>query len=113
MNLDKITQNLEQLWEGDFPDVDIKTVKDSMKVLKILMPILQNVQIQRITPVDQPAVYLLQVVNALQLDELSYEVIRDFVIQQTGYRRPTAETVGPEKQEAVKKEEKTNQNINK
>ena len=88
--MEKLISKLEEVWPGELgDDIDVKEIEKNLKAINVLMPLLQTMQI---TPM-QDSGYLIQILNGLPVDEKGYEVIRDFILQNTGYERPAAEVV--------------------
>lgn len=96
-NIDTLINKVEQIWPGELgDDIDVCEIVKDLKVLKAITPLLLGVQIQQGTTPDQKTVYLIQAMQAVQVDERSYETIKEYILDQSGYERPAAETVETE-----------------
>ena len=92
--IDALINKVEQIWPGELgDDIDVCEIVKDLKVLKAITPLLSGVQVQRGTTPDQKTVYLIQVMQAVQVDERNYETIKEYILDQSGYERPAAETV--------------------
>ena len=92
--IDALINKVEQIWPGELgDDIDVCEIVKDLKVLKAITPLLSGVQVQRGTTPDQKTVYLIQVMQAVQVDERNYETIKEYILDQSGYERPAAEIV--------------------
>ena len=88
--IENLINKLEAVWPGELgDDIDVKEIEKNLKAINVLMPLLQTIQI---TPIQESG-YLIQILNGLPVDENGYEVIKDFILRNTGYERPEAEVV--------------------
>lgn len=93
-SIDTLINKVEQIWPGELgDDIDVCEIVKDLKVLKAITPLLLGVQIQKGTTPDQKTVYLIQVMQAVQVDEHNYETIKEYILDQSGYERPAAETI--------------------
>lgn len=93
--IENLIQKLEQIWPGELgDDVDVKEIQQNPKVLNELMPLLQGMQIQPMSGNGSDGrYYLIQIPVALQVEEKKFEIIKEFLLRNTGYERPVAEVV--------------------
>lgn len=92
--IDELVKKMEQVWPGELgDDIDIKEIEKDLKGLKALMPLLQGMQAQPMTGNDGEDYFLIQIPVAVPIKAREFEVIKEFLLQNAGYERPTAETV--------------------
>lgn len=95
--IEKLIQKLDEVWPGELgDDIDVCEIVKDLKVLKTITPLLAGIQAQKGTTPDQKTVYLIQVMQAIQVDERSYEAIKEYILDQSGYERSEAEVVNTE-----------------
>lgn len=88
--MEKLITKLDEVWPGELgDDIDIKEIQKDLKALKILMPLLQTMQVSQM----QESGYLVQIASGLQLDERNWEIIKEFLLQNSDYQRTEAEIV--------------------
>lgn len=88
--IEKLIQKLDEVWPGELgDDVDIKELQKDLKALKILMPLLQTMQVST----AQNNGYMIQIASGLTVDERSWESVKDFLLQNMNYQRTEAEIV--------------------
>lgn len=93
-DINALINKVEQIWPGELgDDIDVCEIVRDLKVLKAITPLLSGIQIQRGTTPDQKTVYLIQVMQAVQVDERNYETIKEYILDQSGYKRPAVEIV--------------------
>ena len=96
-DINALINKVEQIWPGELgDDIDVCKIVRDLKVLKAITPLLSGIQIQRGTTPDQQTIYLIQVMQAIQVDERNYEIIKEYILDQSGYKRPVVETVETE-----------------
>lgn len=95
--IEKLINKLEEVWPGTLgDDVDIKEIERNLKAINVLMPIVQTMQINEINGAvggNQEKRFLVQLPGALPVDEKTYEIIKDFILQNIEYQREEAEVV--------------------
>ena len=97
IDINALINKVEQIWPGELgDDIDVCEIVRDLKVLKAITPLLSGIQIQRGTTPDQQTIYLIQVMQAVQVDERNYEIIKEYILDQSGYKRPVVETVETE-----------------
>ena len=96
-DINALINKVEQILPGELgDDIDVCEIVRDLKVLKAITPLLSGIQIQRGTTPDQQTIYLIQVMQAVQVDERNYEIIKEYILDQSGYKRPVVETVETE-----------------